>query len=171
MFRTFLKAHKAGDWPEQICAIEDEARAPLVAVIERVLAGQHGDPVGPFNALRAALAARSEPWHPAPLPPPNRSLIEGTPENIAWHKAHDEARSEPLTPVQKGWREVAYAKGYNDGHDAATPPAPALSSTSATAYLRDALDHWLRNGSSIEAADDLRTAAAEWLRDMESDHG
>ncbi len=51
---------------------------------------------------------------------------------------------------------------------AAEPPAPS-SSTSATAYLRDALGHWLRNGSSIEAGDDLRTAAAEWLRDIEED--
>ena len=47
------------------------------------------------------------------------------------------------------------------------PEPTPFSSTSATHYLRDALDHWLRNGSSIEAADDLRTAAAEWLRDIE----
>jgi hypothetical protein len=52
---------------------------------------------------------------------------------------------------------------------AATPAPLDASSTSATHYLRDALEHWLRNGSSIEAADDLRTAAAEWMRDMEDD--
>jgi hypothetical protein len=47
------------------------------------------------------------------------------------------------------------------------PEPTPFSSTSATHYLRDALVHWLRNSSSIEAADDLRTAAAEWLRDIE----
>jgi hypothetical protein len=72
---------------------------------------------------------------------------------------HDEA------PIGAYADHVAAARAALAAAEAA-PPTP-FSSTSATAYLRDALDHWLRNGSSIEAADDLRTAAAEWLHDIE----
>ncbi len=60
----------------------------------------------------------------------------------------------PAAPVtDAGLRE---ADSMFSGHERSTESL-------ATANLRDALDHWLRNGSSIEAADDLRTAAAEWL--------
>jgi hypothetical protein len=45
----------------------------------------------------AALRSPDTAPKPAPLPPPNRSLIEGTPENIEWHRQHDAALRSPDT--------------------------------------------------------------------------